>query len=363
MQEAANVYSISPSSSFLSTLIDALIDGKLIKGLQRGKPHRIWVARSSMCRHAVPRMRSRKPFCLTCVHAGWQSAILPKIHVIGDAEEDLLPFKVAASGGDDFLTLPTAMDSIERRLTMTRLVHHWAQTVARQVLSLAPNQPLHVSARPTDAAYLAIDLLALIDAVHRERSDWAYLENLVPEDFGAFWQMSLDFLKIATATWPDHLKGLKLVDPVERRNAVLAAEIMAIEHYDGPVIAAGSTGSIPATADLLEAVARHPKGALISAGALIHTLMKRVGRRSAIYTQKQGKPNRPPGTRNSTSSNCWTVWRSIVRMSPCFPASIHPWQCGSGWLAKRSARLKQQSIGKPASKPSARAIARAPLRG
>ena len=265
MQEAANVYSISPSSSFLSTLIDALIDGKLIKGFSAETPSDLGRAiiyvptrrtADALKEAFLPHLRTR----------GWQSAILPKIHVIGDAEEDLLPFKVAASGGDDFLTLPTAMDSIERRLTMTRLVHHWAQTVARQVLSLAPNQPLHVSARPTDAAYLAIDLLALIDAVHRERSDWAYLENLVPEDFGAFWQMSLDFLKIATATWPDHLKGLKLVDPVERRNAVLAAEIMAIEHYDGPVIAAGSTGSIPATADLLEAVCSPSQGRPHSAG-------------------------------------------------------------------------------------------------
>ncbi len=265
MHGAANVFTISPSSSFLATLIDALIDGRLVEGFSAQNPSDLGRAiiyvptrrtADALKEAFLPHLRKR----------GWQSAILPKIHIIGDAEEDLLPFKVAASNGDDFLHLPTAMDGLERRLTMTRLVHHWAQTVARQVLSIGPDQPLHVSGRPTDAAYLAIDLLALIDAVHRERSDWTYLEDLVPEDYGAFWQMSLEFLKIATAMWPEHLKGLNLVDPVERRNAVLAAEIMAIEQYDGPVIAAGSTGSIPATADLLEAVARHPKGALILPG-------------------------------------------------------------------------------------------------
>ncbi|SFN90607.1 ATP-dependent helicase/nuclease subunit B [Cohaesibacter marisflavi] len=262
---AAKVFTISPSCSFLSTLIDALIDGHLVEGFCAENPSDL--GRAIIY---VPTRRTadalKEAFLPHLRERGWQSAILPKIHVIGDVEEDLLPFKVAASGGEDFRHLPTAMDSVERRLTMTRLVHHWAETVARQVLALGPDQPLHVSGRPTDAAYLAIDLLALIDAVHRERSDWAYLDNLVPEDYGAFWQMSLEFLKIATATWPEHLKGLELVDPVERRNAVLAAEIMAIEQYDGPVIAAGSTGSIPATADLLEAVARHPKGALILPG-------------------------------------------------------------------------------------------------
>ncbi|WP_319411560.1 double-strand break repair protein AddB [uncultured Cohaesibacter sp.] len=265
MQGAANVFTISPSCSFLPTLIDALIEGRLVAGFSAENPSDL--GRAIIY---VPTRRTadalKAAFLPHMLKRGWKSAILPKIHVIGDSEEDLLPFKVAASQGDEFRRLPTAMDSLERRLTMTRLVHHWAETVARQVLALGPDQPLHVSGRPTDAAYLAIDLLALIDAVHRERSDWAYLDNLVPEDYGAFWQMSLDFLKIATATWPEHLKGLGLVDPVQRRNAVLAAEIMAIRHYDGPVIAAGSTGSIPATADLLEAVARHPKGALILPG-------------------------------------------------------------------------------------------------
>ncbi|WP_162916830.1 double-strand break repair protein AddB [Cohaesibacter haloalkalitolerans] len=265
MSRAANVFTISPSSSFLETLIDAMIDGRLVEGFSARNPSDL-----SRAILYVPTRRTadalKEAFLPHLRKRGWQSAILPKIHVIGEADEDLLPFKVAASSDASFRKLPTAMDSIERRLTMTRMVHHWAQKVDHALMGLTPDQPLHVSARPTDAAYLAIDLLALIDAVHRERSDWAYLNDLVPEDYGAFWQMSLDFLKIATATWPEHLKALELVDPVERRNAVLAAEIMAIGQYDGPVIAAGSTGSIPATADLLEAVARHPQGALILPG-------------------------------------------------------------------------------------------------
>ncbi|WP_373236241.1 double-strand break repair protein AddB [Cohaesibacter celericrescens] len=268
-ENGANTFSISPASPFLATLIDALIDGKLVPGFRPDNPSDL--GRAILY---VPTRRTadalKAGFLPHLQKRGWQSVILPKIHVIGDVEEDLLPLKVAAGGSDGFWDLPTAMDGIQRRLTMTNLVHQWAARYARDVLELTNNEPLHVSATPTDAAYMAIDLLALIDAVHRERSDWSLLDGLVPEDYGTFWQMSLQFLKIATEFWPNHLRELGLVDPVERRNAVLAAEIQAIQAHDGPIIAAGSTGSIPATLDFLSAVARHPRGALVLPGLDYH---------------------------------------------------------------------------------------------
>ena len=269
MRQQANVYSISPASPFLATLIDALVDGRLIKDFRPDNPADL--GRTIVY---VPTRRTadalREAFLPHLRARGWTSVILPRIHVIGDVDEDLLPLKVAAGSDDGFWSLPTAMDGVQRRLTMTGLVHQWAQIYARTVMGLDDKQPLHVSSTPTDAAYMAIDLLALIDAVHRERSDWALLDTLVPDDYGAFWQMSLQFLKIATEFWPNHLAELELVDPVERRNAVLEAEIRAIASHDGPVIAAGSTGSIPATADLLSAVAHHPRGALVLPGLDFH---------------------------------------------------------------------------------------------
>ncbi|WP_319530525.1 double-strand break repair protein AddB [uncultured Cohaesibacter sp.] len=275
MRQSTRVYSISPSSPFLTTLINALVEGRLIPDFDAGDP-----AALGRAIIYVPTRRTadalKEAFLPHMQERGLPSVILPKIHVIGDADEDLLPLKLAAGGSDGFWDLPVAMDGVQRRLTMSALVHQWSLQYARAVLNLNSSQPLHVSATPTDAAYLAIDLLALIDAVHRERSDWALLDTLVPEDYGAFWQMSLQFLKIATEFWPNHLaelgkaRGIRLVDPVERRNALIAAEIEAIASHPGPVIVAGSTGSIPATADLLEAVARHPRGALVLPGLDYH---------------------------------------------------------------------------------------------
>ena len=264
-----NVFSISPASPFLATLIDALIEGRLVTGFAVEDP----AALANVIIY-VPTRRTADALKATFLShmrsRGWQSVILPKIHVIGDADEELLPLKVVAGPDDGFWHLPTAMDNVQRRLSMTTLVQRWSEHYARAVLNIGAEAPLHVSSTPTDAAYLAIDLLALIDAVHRERSDWSLLASLVPEDYSAFWQMSLEFLAIATSVWPDHLKELGVVDPVERRNAVLAAEVAAIGQHPGPVIAAGSTGSIPATADLLSAIAHHPKGALILPGLDFH---------------------------------------------------------------------------------------------
>ncbi|MCV6575979.1 MAG: double-strand break repair protein AddB [Cohaesibacter sp.] len=260
-----NVFSISPGSSFLTSMIDALIHGDLIAGFDASDP-----ASLATVTIYVPTRRTanglKEAFLSHLRQRGWPSLILPRIHVIGDIDEDLLPLKVSLGGDDGFWSLPTAMDPLERRLIMTQLVHFWAQKQAREILQLDADQRLQVSSTPSDAAYLAIDLLALIDAVHREESDWSLLHQLVPGDYGAYWQMSLEFLKIATQFWPSILAERDLVDPVERRNAVLSSEIAALKAHTGPVIAAGSTGSIPATSNLLMAVAHHPKGALILPG-------------------------------------------------------------------------------------------------
>ena len=58
------------------------------------------------------------------------------------------------------------------------------------------------------------------------------------------------------------------LDPAEHRNRVFAAQVAAwtAGNSGGPVIVAGSTGSIPATADLLAAVARCTDGCVVLPG-------------------------------------------------------------------------------------------------
>jgi ATP-dependent helicase/nuclease subunit B len=106
-----------------------------------------------------------------------------------------------------------------------------------------------------------------MDDLATREVDWARLDGLVPEHVDRYWQLTLDFLKIAREGWPEILKERRAIEPAERRDRLInaeAARLAAAAH--GPVIAAGSTGSMPATAKLLATVATLPHGALVLPG-------------------------------------------------------------------------------------------------
>jgi ATP-dependent helicase/nuclease subunit B len=115
------------------------------------------------------------------------------------------------------------------------------------------------------AARLANELGRLIDEVRTERLSFADLENIVPERFSQHWQETLVFLQIVTEHWPAILSEHGCLDAADRRNQLIEAQIALWREAPpaGPVIAAGSTGSIPATADLLACVAGLETGLLI----------------------------------------------------------------------------------------------------
>ena len=94
------------------------------------------------------------------------------------------------------------------------------------------------------------------------------LRRLPPEDLAANWQKVVAFLSVAFEAWPAYLAERGLADAAALRNLRLRRQAGAapLIFGDRPVIAAGSTGSIPATADLLAAVADLPRGAIVLPG-------------------------------------------------------------------------------------------------
>ena len=120
---------------------------------------------------------------------------------------------------------------------------------------------------PASTLALAGDLARLMDDMVTRGVDWEALDRLVPDQFDKYWQHTLEFLRIARKIWPEHLKEIGRIEPAERRDRLIDAEAARLKaHHEGPVIAAGSTGSMPATAKFLHAVARLPHGAVVLPG-------------------------------------------------------------------------------------------------
>ncbi len=188
--------------------------------------------------------------------------LLPRMIPIGDLDEEELDFTPAGEmeGNLDALTgdreIPPAIPELRRQLLLTRLI------LALETRGEAP-------ARGTDqAARLARELARLLDQVQTERLDFSRLAELVPGDFAAHWQITLDFLRIVSERWPEILAAEGCLDPAARRNRVIEAQAAAWRRSPpaAPVIAAGTTGSLPATADLIAVVANLPRGAVVLPG-------------------------------------------------------------------------------------------------
>ena len=255
------VFTIPASAPFLPTLIDALIDDRL--GLNfKAKDDPLALAQATLY---LPTRRAcrlaRDVFLQT---TGTDAAILPRIVPIGDVDEDEIAFAEAAAGelAAQALELPEALGGLERRMVLAELILKWAG----QLKPTEPGQAPLVAGNPAAALNLAADLARLMDDLTTRQVSFDKLDGLVPGDMDQYWQFTLDFLKIARKEWPAILKERGRIEPAERRDRLIEAERARLAQTGGPVIAAGSTGSMPATAALIETIARLPHGAVVLPG-------------------------------------------------------------------------------------------------
>jgi ATP-dependent helicase/nuclease subunit B len=252
------VFSIPPGCPFLPTLIDGLVEGRVLPGITDV---------SAATLYLPTRRAARALTALLAERAGGKALLLPRIVALGEAEE--AEFDIAANSAfEDADVLAPPIAPLERRLILTQLVQAWSRSVNRDLLRLDAGIPFAVPASPADAINLAGELEALMDAIATEGVPWEDIANAVEAEYSQYFALTLDFLRIAAENWPAMLKERGASDPAKRRNALIAAEAQRLlrERPTAPVIAAGSTGSVPATASLLAAIARLPNGAVILPG-------------------------------------------------------------------------------------------------
>jgi ATP-dependent helicase/nuclease subunit B len=256
------VFTIPASAPFMRTLIRALLDGTLVPGFPAGSDP---LALAGATIYLPTRRACRLARDLFLDETGGKAAILPRIAAIGDVDEDEIAFAEAATGAlaADALDLPPALGSFERRMLLAELVLKWAA-------GLAPDrkgEAALVANNPASALALADDLARLMDDMITRGVSWDRLDELVPDALDRYWQLTLDFLKIARETWPAVLSERGELEPAARRDALIKAEAARLAtKQDGPVIAAGSTGSMPATAELIATIAKLPHGAVVLPG-------------------------------------------------------------------------------------------------
>src|SRR5271155_5755293 len=132
---APRVFTIPASAPFLPTLIEALTSGRLGFAVA-DDPLALASATLFLPTRRACRL-ARDSFLYVLKD---KAAILPRIVAIGDIDEDEIAFAEAASGdiAADALALPEALDGLERRLLLTRLVGEWASAPGLRATAGAP---------------------------------------------------------------------------------------------------------------------------------------------------------------------------------------------------------------------------------
>ncbi|CAM5773659.1 double-strand break repair protein AddB [Labrys miyagiensis] len=266
MAHRPNLLTIAPGSPFLETLVDALLDGRLVPGFA---PRHDPLALSGATIYLPTRRAIRALRGIFLDRLGTDAALLPRLMALGEIDDDEAAFADDVSSG-----LPEPVGALSRQIVLTRLILQWSTALKQALLPIPgeePGEPLLIPSSPGDAAGLAAELGRFLDGLQIDRVPPQAIAHLGESHAGLYdryWDITQRFLAIATEAWPGYLREIGRGDAVLLRNARLEAQAarLAADSGSGPVVVAGSTGSIPATRNLIRAVAAHPQGAVVLPG-------------------------------------------------------------------------------------------------
>lgn len=178
------------------------------------------------------------------------ATLLPIMRTLGDIDENEPPFEP----GEIALHVPQSIHQTRRRFELANIVAHKMSKEGEApdaVSALAMTEPLLSLMNDLAMEELGVEALAKLD------------EKL--DGLPAHFQDAAEFVKIIATHWPQHLADLNLTEPMTRRVNLLdmATRLWREKPPNYPVIVAGSTGTLPATARLIKTVAEFDKGLVI----------------------------------------------------------------------------------------------------
>ncbi|MDB2414414.1 double-strand break repair protein AddB [Rickettsiales bacterium] len=236
-----NIYNINSDIPFLKSLVQGIL-ARYGDNLLDLSSIKILLPNRRSCRALRDRF---------LVETNGKPLLLPSMHPIGDLGED--EFLTNISLGKEIADMPPIMPVTQRRLILARLIKEWHGNE-------------HINT--IQATNLAVELSLLLDEIQIEQLPLEGLVNIVPDDLANHWQITLEFLKILIDKWPEVLQKEQKNDPITHRNNILSMQAKYWQESppDYPVIIAGSTGSTPATRQLIKAVASMKQGSVILPG-------------------------------------------------------------------------------------------------
>ena len=247
-EDGARVFTVPPGTAF----VDALAEGVLA---ENGRDPLALSALTIL----LPTRRAVRSLREAFLRRSGGPLLLPSMRAIGDVDDDELALADGGPGpAAETLDLPPAITDLERQLLLAQLIRKWEE---RYRSASGPSSQ-------GQAVRLAGELARFLDQVQTARLSFDRLDGLVEGDLAEHWQETVRFLGIVTRSWPALLASRAAIDPADRRNRLLEALAARWSETppNAPVIAAGSTGSVPATADLLAVIARLPRGTVVLPG-------------------------------------------------------------------------------------------------
>lgn len=236
---SSNLYTISPNRPFA----DVLAAGLLARA--NGNPHEL-----AQMRLLLPSRRAirsvQEAFLRT---SNGRPLLLPHMQAIGDVDEEELLLT-----GEGFIAdIPPPISASRRILLLATLIWQFRKKAYYEFATFE------------QSVELAKELARFLDEIQREELSIHNLPSLVTGELARHWEITVDFLQILIRQWPVILQEYGCIDPVEHRNCLLhwLAERWMQKPPSTPVIAAGTTGSMPATARLLKVIAALPQGMVI----------------------------------------------------------------------------------------------------
>ena len=244
----SGVYTIAPGVDFLGAL-----SSRLLREAREGGD-----ARDLSSQYVfLPTRRSMRALEERLLEdSSGKALLLPQIVPLGDVgeleENEGLESYLSSNSTRHVLT------NTERQFELTRLILHWSE-----------RSQSRIAGSPVQAAKLALELGRLLDSSETEGVDLTRLRGLVPDLYAENWQETLEFLEIIILdAWPKILEEKGCISEVTARDDGLRSLTKRWEETppESLVVAAGSTGLMPATADLLKSIMSLPHGMVVLPG-------------------------------------------------------------------------------------------------